>query len=174
MFVNFVWIVRVTLLTLTSLPAWQGIMPAGMSSEAGGEKLSRQHGVKLSPAAQVSVEECCLAIGEKVGCNSVKFASRMNSAVVIFLDSVDKVHSVVESGVVIRDLFTQVLPLASPARRVVISNVPPYISNEALGRELGRYGQLVSPIKLVRLGGEVPPCKARFYPQKVHFHDPKE
>ena len=149
-------------------------MPAGMSSEAGGEKLSRQHGVKLSPAAQVSVEECCLAIGEKVGCNSVKFASRMNSAVVIFLDSVDKVHSVVESGVVICDLFTQVLPLASPARRVVISNVPPYISNEALGRELGRYGQLVSPIKLVRLGGEVPPCKARFYPQKVHFHDPKE
>ena len=91
-----------------------------------------------------------------------------------FWDSVDKVHSVVESGVVIRDLITQVLPLASPARRVVISNVPPYISNEALGRELGRYGQLVSPIKLVRLGGEVPPCKARFYIQKVCFHDPKE
>ena len=144
-------------------------MPAGMSSEAGGEKLSRQHGVKLSPAAQVSVEECCLAIGEKVGCNSVKFASRMNSAVVIFLDSVDKVNSVVESGVVICDLFTQVLPLASPARRVVISNVPPYISNEALGRELGRYGQLVSPIKLVGLGGKSPRVKHVFTYRRYVF-----
>ena len=69
-FVNFVWIVRVTSLTLTSLtltslPALLCIMPTGTSSEAGGEKLSRQHGVKLSPAAQVSVEECCLAIWEK-------------------------------------------------------------------------------------------------------------
>ena len=144
-------------------------MPAGMSSEAGGEKLSRQHGVKLSPAAQVSVEECCLAIGEKVGCNSVKFASRMNSAVVIFLDSVDKVNSVVESGVVICDLFTQVMPLASPARRVVISNVPPYISNEALGRELGRYGQLVSPIKLVGLGGKSPRVKHVFTYRRYVF-----
>ena len=56
---NFVWIVRVTSLTLTLLPAWQGIMPVSKSLEAGGEKLSRQHGVKLSPAAQVSMEEFC-------------------------------------------------------------------------------------------------------------------
>jgi hypothetical protein len=129
-------------------------MPAGTSSEAGGEKISWQRGVKLSPAAQVSVEECCLAIREKVGCNSVKFASQMNSAMVIFLDSVNKFNSVVESGVVIRDLFTQVLPLASPARRVIISHVPPYVSNEALGRELGRYGHLVSG-----LGGKSPSVK---------------
>ena len=72
------------------------------SLEPGGEKLSWQHGVKL---------------WDKVGCNSVKFALRMNSAVVIFLDSVDKVNSVVKSGVVICDLFTQVLPLVSPANK---------------------------------------------------------
>ncbi|KAJ3585810.1 hypothetical protein NHX12_012219, partial [Muraenolepis orangiensis] len=83
-------------------------MPAGVSpEEGGGEKLSRRHAVKLSPAAQVSVEECSLAVGEKVGYKSVKFAARMNRAVVVFLDSIDKVNSVVESGVAIRDVFTQ-------------------------------------------------------------------
>ena len=126
-------------------------MPAGTSSEAGGEKISWQRGVKLSPAAQVSVEECCLAIREKVGCNSVKFASQMNSAVVIFLDSVNKFNSVVESGVVIRDLFTQVLPLASPARRVLISN-------DGVSHKIGK------------TWGKIPPSKSCFYLQKICFH----
>ncbi|KAJ3582870.1 hypothetical protein NHX12_000155, partial [Muraenolepis orangiensis] len=101
-------------------------MPAGVSpEEGGGEKLSRRHAVKLSPDAQVSVEECSLAVGEKVGYKSVKFAARMNRAVVVFLDSIDKVNSVVESGVAIRDVYTQVMPRFNSARRVMISNAPP-------------------------------------------------
>ncbi|KAJ3585232.1 hypothetical protein NHX12_013953 [Muraenolepis orangiensis] len=135
-------------------------MPAGVSpEEGGGEKLSRRHAVKLSPAAQVSVEECSLAVGEKVGYKSVKFAAWMNRAVVVFLDSIDKVNSVVESGVAIRDVFTQVMPLFNSVRRVMISNAPPFLSNEALGRELGRYGLLVSPIRMVSLGCKSPHLK---------------
>ncbi|KAI3367093.1 hypothetical protein L3Q82_008127 [Scortum barcoo] len=61
-----------------------------------------------------SVEECSLAVGELVWYSSVKSASRMNSAVVIFLDSVDKVNRVVESGVVIQGTFTPVLSLVNP------------------------------------------------------------
>ncbi|KAJ3582573.1 hypothetical protein NHX12_000464 [Muraenolepis orangiensis] len=95
-----------------------GGMPAGVSpEEGGGEKLSRRHALRLSPAAQVSVEECSLAVGEKVGYKSVKFAARM------------------------------------------ISNAPPFLSNEALGRELGRYGLLVSPIRMVSLGCKSPHLK---------------
>ncbi|KAJ3581541.1 hypothetical protein NHX12_016534 [Muraenolepis orangiensis] len=121
--------------------------------------MSRRHAVKLSPAAQVSVEECSLAVGEKVGYKSVKFAARMNRAVVVFLDSIDKVNSVVESGVAIRDVYTQVMPLFNSARRVMISNAPPFLSNEALGMELGRYGLLVSPIRMVSLGCKSPHLK---------------
>ncbi|KAJ3582155.1 hypothetical protein NHX12_015803 [Muraenolepis orangiensis] len=83
----------------------------------------------------------------------------MNRAVVVFLDSIDKVNSVVESGVAIRDVFTQVMPLFNSARRVMISNAPPFLSNEALGRELGRYGLLVSPIRMVSLGCKSPHLK---------------
>ncbi|KAL7869611.1 hypothetical protein AOLI_G00135990 [Acnodon oligacanthus] len=45
------------------------------------ESLSRRHGVKV---------ECCLAAGGAVGNNNVVSASRLNSAVVMFLSTVDK------------------------------------------------------------------------------------
>lgn len=56
--------------------------------------LSQRHGIKIP------VEEFGLAVGEVVGYESIKAASRMIHAVVMFVDSVDKVNSVVEKGVV--------------------------------------------------------------------------
>ncbi|KAI3375657.1 hypothetical protein L3Q82_003721 [Scortum barcoo] len=65
----------------------------------------------------------------------------MNGAIVMFLESLAKVGAAVESGVVIQGTFTPVLPLVSPAKKVIISNAPPFIKNEALIKELSRYGQ---------------------------------
>ncbi|KAG1925667.1 hypothetical protein F2P79_025374 [Pimephales promelas] len=53
-------------------------------------KLTRRHGVKVASA--VSVEDCCLAAGEVVGHEHIMSASRMNSATVIFLSSVEKAN----------------------------------------------------------------------------------
>lgn len=75
------------------------------------EQLSRRHGIKLAPVMNCSVEDCSLAVGEVVGFDSIMSASRMNSAVVIFLDTIEKVNRVVQSGVVIQDTFTPVMPL---------------------------------------------------------------
>lgn len=83
-------------------------------------------------------------------------ASRMNSAVVIFLDDVAKVQTVVEKGINIRDTFIPVLPLVSPAKRITISNAPPFIKSEDLVKELSHYSQLISPVKMVLLG-----CKSQ-------------
>ena len=140
------------------LPARLGSMPV-VEGGAEFEKLTRRHAVKLVPAVNCSVEEATLAVGEVVGCGSVKSASRMNGAIVIFLDSTAKVSDVVETGVVIQDTFTPVLPLVSPARKITISNAPPFIKNEMLAKELARYGQLVSPIKMVSLGCRSPLLK---------------
>ncbi|KAI3352703.1 hypothetical protein L3Q82_020166, partial [Scortum barcoo] len=68
-----------------------GIMPV-VSSQEELEKLTRRHAVKVLPQAGCSVEEVGSAVGEVVGFESVKSASRMNSAVVIFLDEVVKVE----------------------------------------------------------------------------------
>ncbi|KAI3363574.1 hypothetical protein L3Q82_012163 [Scortum barcoo] len=125
------------------------------------EKLTRRHAVKLVPAVSCSVEEVSLAGGEVVGYGSVKSASRMNGAVVIFLDSPEKVSDVVVSGVVIQDSFTPVHPLVNPARKITISNVPPFIRNGVLAKELSRFGQLVSPIKMLSLGSKSPLLRTR-------------
>ena len=98
-------------------------------------------------------------VGEVVGYGSIKSASRMNNSVVVFLDSVDKVNRVVESGVVIQDTFTPVFSLVNLAKKVIISNVPPFIRNEVLAKELSRHGELVSPIKLIPLGCKSPHLK---------------
>lgn len=97
-----------------------------------------------------SVEECGLAVGQLVGYDSVKSASQMNSAVVIVLDSVKKVNQVVQIGVVIQGSFTPVLSLVSPARRIIISNVPLFIRSEVVEKEPARHSQLLSPIKLIQ------------------------
>ena len=88
----------------------------------------------------------------------------MNNAVVILLDCVDKVNLIVEQGVVIQDTYTPVLPLVSPARRITLSNVPLFFRNEVLERELGRHGQIVSPVKMIHLG-----CKSPLLKHVVSF-----
>ncbi|KAK3528671.1 hypothetical protein QTP70_007715 [Hemibagrus guttatus] len=40
----------------------------------------------------------------------------------------------------------------SPAKKVMLSNVPPFISDEAIGKELSQYGRMVSSIKKIPLG----------------------
>ena len=56
--------------------------------------------VKIPTAAGCSVEECSLAAGAIIEYDGIKSASRINSAVVIFLDSIEKVNMIVESCVV--------------------------------------------------------------------------
>ncbi|TWW74452.1 hypothetical protein D4764_14G0004550 [Takifugu flavidus] len=90
------------------------------------EKLTRRHAVKVLPVAAVFVEEVSYAVGEVVGFESVKSASRMNSVMVIFLDNVYKVQWLVESGV------TPVYPLVNPAKKITVFNTPPFIKNDDL------------------------------------------
>ncbi|KAI3369590.1 hypothetical protein L3Q82_024474, partial [Scortum barcoo] len=80
-----------------------GIMPV-VSSQEELEKLTRRHAVKVLPQAGCSVEEVGSAVGEVVvgwGLRASSRSSRMNSAVVIFLDEVVKV----ERKVVRRQLY---------------------------------------------------------------------
>ncbi len=121
--------------------------------------------VSLSLSVCLSLsEECVLVVGEVVGHISIRSASRMNGAVVLFLDKVEKVNTIVENGIVLYGSLIKVFPLVNPARKVLLSNVPPFISDEALKRELSRYGQLVSAIKKIPLG-----CKSPLLKHVVSF-----
>lgn len=71
------------------------------------ERLTRRHAIKLVPTVNCSVEEASMAVG-KVMC----------------LSNADQVSEVVETGIVIQDTFTPVLPLVTPVRKITISNIP--------------------------------------------------
>lgn len=130
-----------------------------VSRDEGFERLTRRHAIKVVTNDRVSAEDVSYAVGEVVGFQSVKSASRMNGGIVIFLDDVDKVDSVVEKGIVVRDTFTPVLPLVSPAKKIIISNAPPFLKNEDLAKELSRFGKVVSQVKMVLLGCKSPQLK---------------
>ena len=102
--------------------------------------LNRKHGFKISTTFPCSVEDCSLAVAGVVGHSSIRYAARKNGGVVIFVDSVAKANKVVESGIVVKDSFVSVSPLTTPAARITISNIPPFIGDEVLVRELSRHG----------------------------------
>lgn len=114
-------------------------------ASGGFSRLSRKHGIKVGAGSQFSVEEVALAVGEKIGHSSVKSAARMNKAVVCFLEKVEQVNMLVETGITVNGLFEQVLPLTQPAAKITLSNVPPLISDEFMIKELSRYGKVISP-----------------------------
>ena len=100
-----------------------------------------------------------MAAARIVGAASVKSAARMNGGVVIFVDSVEKANAVVEKGVIINDTLVIVSPLATPAAKVMLSNVPPFINDELIVRELSRFGKVVSPVKMLPSGCKAPELK---------------
>jgi len=89
-----------------------------------------------------------LVLGGGGGAGSVKSAARM---VMLFLDSVAKVSTVVVSGVVVRGTVL-VMPLATPAVRVTVANMPLFIEEEALMKELLKHGKEVSRLRMIPSG----------------------
>lgn len=101
---------------------------------------------------EVTVEDILQIIGEKVGFENIVSASRMNKAVVVFLKSESLINELTVSGIWVKEAFVPITPLSAPATKVTISNVPPFVSNEAILKELQRFGKIASPVKGIPLG----------------------
>lgn len=131
-----------------------------MSADSDGfATLTARNGCKCLPDESITIEDCLTAISSEIGARNIMSASRMNKAVVVFLKEEDMVHHLVEVGLSVGDAFLPVLPLSSPSRKVILSNVPPFISNDSLERLLGRYGKILMPIKMIPLGVKNPDLK---------------
>lgn len=77
----------------------------------------------------------------------------------IFVDEVEKAKTVITNGVVVKDTLVLVTPLATPVRKVMLSNIHPFISDELIKRELARYGKIVSSIRKLLSGCRAPELK---------------
>lgn len=121
--------------------------------------LTARHGCKCMPDESITVEDVFNAIGVDLGASNILSASRMNKAIVVFLKEESMVDDLVERGLSVGNVFVSVLPLSNLAKKVMLSNVPPFISNDSLERLLVRYGKLVGPIKMIPLGLKNPDLK---------------
>ncbi len=88
-------------------------------------------------------------VGEMVGFENILSASRMNKAMVVFLKTEPLVNQLTESRIWIKEVF---VPVTAPATKVTIFNVPPFISNDAITKELTRFGKIASPVRMIPLG----------------------
>lgn len=79
-------------------------MPVHGVGSMGLEMLTHRHAFKLCRTIDCSVEDCTLAVGGIVEYISIKYMSRINNGVVIFVYRFDKVATIVERGVIIRDV----------------------------------------------------------------------
>ena len=119
-----------------------------------------QQGARIVPPdPSVTVEEVLLCVGQEIGHENVLYASRMNKAVVVFMQEEKNVNDLIEKGVVIREIFTPVSPLALPSVRITLSGVPPFLTNTQLTDELQRFGKFASGVKMIPLGCRDPRLK---------------
>jgi len=114
--------------------------------------LSLRNGCRCVPEPGVTVEDLLLVIGEQVDFENIISASRMNKAVVVFLKSEALVNQLTVSGIWVKEAFVPVTPLSAPATKVTISNVPPFVSNDVIIKELQRFGKIAGPARMIPLG----------------------
>lgn len=109
---------------------------------------SIRHGVRVvPPEGTVTVEDVL-----QVGHGNLSFASRMNIAEVVFVEEERHVHHLLESGVIIREVFVQVSLLSTPSTQITVSSVLPFICNYLLQNEFRRFAKFGSGFKTVSLG----------------------
>ncbi len=127
-----------------------------MASLAETPSLSLRNGFRCVTEDNATVEDVLVAVGEQIGHENILSASRMNKAVVVFLKEQNLVNRLIVNGLVINGAFLQLSPLYAPSTKVTISNVPPFVADEVLQRELARFGKVVSPFKTISLGCKHP------------------
>lgn len=92
---------------------------------------------ELGAGSPYNLEEAALAVGEVIGYASVKSATWMNRAVVLFV-KVEQVNWLGRHG-----WKRRVLPPSQPASKVTLSTVPSFVTDTFSCRELSRHGKIV-------------------------------
>ncbi len=91
----------------------------------------------------MTVEELLLEIGEQVGFENIISASWMNKAIFVFFKSDSLVNQLTLSGIWVKETFVTL---------TLLSNFPPFISNETVTKELQRFGKFAGPVRMIPLG----------------------
>jgi hypothetical protein len=113
------------------------------------EMLSIRHGFRCVPENRVKVEEVLLTVDEQVGAEFIHSASRMNKAVVVFMKRAHLVGRLSARGIFVRGVLVPISPLSTPLTRVVVANLPPFIMDDQIRKDLSRFGKFDSGFRVL-------------------------
>ena len=103
------------------------------------EVLTDKHDTCFVPPEGVSLEEVLLTIGELIGCENIRAASRMFHKIGVFISNVHLTHVVVQNGLVLGDdRYVPVSSWDTRASKILLSNVLPTLSEEEILQKLSQ------------------------------------
>ena len=68
----------------------------------------------------------------------------MNKAVVVFMKRANLVGRLIASGIFVMDVLLSISPLSTPSSRVVVEDLPLFITDYQIRKELSRFGKCAS------------------------------
>ena len=113
--------------------------------------LTHKHGVVVRIIDNTDNEDYLDAISSIVPTDNILAAGRMTKRFVCFFSKLNDVEKVVYQGIEVKGEHVNVDYYSKPAKKIVISNVPPCIPNEILRPIIARKGVIVGDIKPIPL-----------------------
>lgn len=112
--------------------------------------LTRYHAIILDALDGLTVEDYALAVASLVGAKNVSYISRMShSRIVVYLKQRELVDELIDRKVqvTVKTQSVPIRPFVSRARRVLISNFPPFVPKSYILDEFSRLG--ISPVSQI-------------------------
>lgn len=81
----------------------------------------------------------------------------MNKSVMVFLKKERFISALIENGIRSKGVMIQFPPLSAPVMQVIISNVPLFINNEVIMKELARFVKFATSKRMIPLDSETRP-----------------
>ena len=114
------------------------------------EGVSRKRGLCFVPLEVVLMDDIILLkMGEQIGVENIRAASKMSHKVVVFVSRTCFVDVVVQLTVYFWEMTKRLFRSRQwtlPLKKKTLSNVPPFLSNEVIQQRFGDYGTVVCRI----------------------------
>lgn len=118
---------------------------------------TREQAIIMEAIDKISIDEYCKEIGKKIGPAHVRFVSKIsNNRICIYVSSKELAHTLVDTHnhILIQGNKVPIRPLISQNKRIILSNVHPFIPNEIIENTLLSSNNIkpVSSISYLRAG----------------------
>ena len=116
------------------------------------QSVTRECGIQCRFLDETTIEDYLTNCAELVQPENIIAASKCDRMAKIFFTNEDHANLVVAHGLAVKGNFLDCSLIGKPTTSIIISGVPPFITNENLEAQLRMFGQVVSGIRYIPLG----------------------